>query len=176
MEKQIRNWITTSTKAKVKAVKNKRKQGAANEDTPSSASKAADKTNAAMFEALGLAMPTDREEQIAALVELRDQEGRYEALVQKAREAILQPDSIPLTRLQGDDEKSRNVRAKLMQEALEAAQKVESGANAEECEASRFGAMAALKDAQEKGGFANKDPKDPFQSDSHGTFVILHDV
>ncbi|CAE7539367.1 unnamed protein product [Symbiodinium sp. CCMP2592] len=159
VEKQIRNWITTATKAKAKAVKSKRKHAAANDD---SSNQKTDKTTVAMFETLGLDMPADKDEQIACLNELKEQEVRFESLVQKARDAIQMPSAIPLTRLQGDDDKSRNVRAKLMQEALEQAQKEEQGGGVaqEEWEASRFGAVAAVKAAQQGAGVVGKDAKD----------------
>ena len=88
-------------------------------------------------------MPQSKEAQLEALTGLQAEEARLEELVQKARKAIQLPVRIPLTRLQADDDKSRSVRARLMQEALEQASKAAGEAPTEDS-SKLYGAQAAL--------------------------------
>ena len=135
VEKNIRSWIAGALKAKSKSVKNKGKKSkqagtSSNAVDPSEPAAAAllevqdqglaGKDAEKIFEAFGMELPKTKEQQVHVLQGLLAEDAHFEELIVKAKEAVVLPSFVPLTKLTDDGSKTAS-RAKLMQEALSAA-------------------------------------------------------
>eukprot|EP00434_Breviolum_minutum_P006414 symbB.v1.2.005661.t1/scaffold327.1/size259883/14 len=133
VEKNIRTWIAGALKAKSKTVKKKGKKQSKDAsavdavDVGSSHPAAllqdqglAGKDAEKIFEAFGMELPKTKEEQVSVLQGLLAEDAHFEELIVKAKEAVVLPSFVPLTKLTDDGSKTAS-RAKLMQEALSAA-------------------------------------------------------
>lgn len=156
IEKQVKTTLSNMQKAKAKAKKgpknSKREKdsaqanGVAEEDIFT-------KQEKSLFETLGVDLPTSKEESVTLLQDFLNQENKANDLIQKAKDTIKEPTSLPLSRLQGEDEKTKGNRAKLMQQALESAQQSmksqsDSSTSVQEVQ---FGFQAACAQAEREG-------------------------
>lgn len=152
-EKQIRTMVGAAVKAKVKA---KKKQSKSVNKDDGEEEETLPKQEKFVFETLGIDAPASREESIATLKGLLEQEKQFEELIQKAKQSIQKPKTLPLTRLQAEEDRIRQNRAKLMQVALEQAQKRSTGADnsgssTNSIEDIQFGFSAARRKAEQDG-------------------------
>ena len=137
-------------KQKSRAVKAKKaaSSGGDGDETASAASKQVK----FVFETLGLEIPKENNEQTEALQRLLDQETTYDTLVQQAVDAIKAPTKLPLTRVQGDDDRSKQNRSKLLQAALAQAQASNSDESSSSDPSKLLGFHAAVVNAEEQSG------------------------
>eukprot|EP00435_Cladocopium_sp_Y103_P056003 s125_g18.t1 len=147
LEKQIRSSISNALKTKAKAVQKKRKV----DDVEGEAGAAVPKQTKFIFETLGLAIPKEKDEQVKVLQALIEKESTYEDLVQKSINSISLPTKIPLTRLQTEDDKSKQNRQKLLQQALAQAQAQSSESSSASGHCNHFGFQAAVSNAEKSG-------------------------
>ena len=151
VEKQVKTMVNNLQKAKAKAVKKSRR---AKEKDGEDDDAVLGKQEKNLFDTLGVGIPASKEESVEVLKSLLQQEEKVNTLIQKAKDVIQKPTSIPLTRLQGEDDRSNKNRTKMMQQALEQAQKSMNGPEEEATEV-QFGLKAACLKA-ERGGIAPK--------------------
>ena len=162
MQCSCRSWISTTIKAKAKAQKKAagKKRNAAQaleEGAPgehANAQQAAKGTGADLFAQLGVEMPSSPEQQVKLLQDLLKEEAKLDECIENAKKSVEKPQQVPLTKLSSDEERNaKNFRAKVMQEAIEAAKKFDSssgGGDASKSD-SAFGFQEALLHAESTG-------------------------
>ena len=119
IEKTIKNWISATAKAKAKAAKSKKAAAGAGAGKNE---KSTEQQAANVIRQLGLDVPETIDEQLDLLQQLADNEARLETVIESAKNECPEPKSIPITRLPGEDDKSKSARAKAMHDALKQAQ------------------------------------------------------
>ncbi|CAJ1388651.1 unnamed protein product [Effrenium voratum] len=128
VEKTVKTWISAAAKAKARATSKKKsaKDGKAEKSEKKADSTKSNQT-AEMFAQLGLDLPETADAQVQVLKELLEQESKIEECVARAKSSVLKATSVPITKLASEEERThRSARARVMQEALEAAQRMET--------------------------------------------------
>ena len=132
VEKTVRSMITNAQKAaarasaKAKAKPKSISKGRKADVQPSNKPLADPLLE--LFATLGVQAPEAPEDRQKLVEQLLEREGQLESIVEKARDAIVKPDKISITKMVGQDEKqTKGARARIMQEALMNAQKAANG-------------------------------------------------
>lgn len=164
VEKTVRTMITNAQKAAAKSSANSKQKasakaksrsggkprqgsGAGGSGSGAASGVAADPLKD-LLASLGVDCPEKLEDREKLVNELISREDKLEEIASKAREAIVKPDKIPITRMVAQEEKNtRAARARVMQEALAQAQKA--------------AASAADPATADKEKLENKDTTDP---------------
>ena len=161
----LRSWINTTLKAKAKASKKKTTtKRQADEDTvggnSSAAPSAAKGPAAEFFNQLGVEMPASQEEQISTLKSLLEEDASMDRCIENAKKSVTKASHVLITKLATDDERNgKNLRTKIMKEALDAASRLQDDKNKNKeseswtgsADKPAFGIQAAIVHAQQKG-------------------------